>query len=194
MILKVRMPPRFFKAFPNHMLKISMNLSLIKDDMRKLDRLAQTKIQLMTQIIGFLLLMLGVITFIFSLFRQGIISKPPKETLTTHAFLGFSFSPPTHYPWTALIPAGLGVCLIILGGLARNQKPRKVAMHLVMLVAGLGFLMCISRIIIVLCKHTMNFMPVLSQSITAILCAILLFLGIRSFRLARLHSKIATKQ
>jgi hypothetical protein len=84
---------------------------------------------------------------------------------------------------TALIPAFIGVLLLILGWLARNEAYRKHAMHAVAVFALLGVLGTIGGLIRLLGGTTTP--AAISQGLTAILTASLLALCIKSFIDAR---------
>jgi hypothetical protein len=86
---------------------------------------------------------------------------------------------------TALIPAIFGLLLAILGALA-NSKPdlRKHLMHGALLIALLGFIIPIIRILSKI--STISLSPaVISQLAMALICLIFLVLGIKSFIDAR---------
>jgi len=86
---------------------------------------------------------------------------------------------------TALIPAFFGIVLAILGAIA-NSKPnlRKHLMHGALLVALIGFIVPIVRILSRI--STISLSPaVISQMAMALICLIFLALGIKSFIDAR---------
>jgi len=84
---------------------------------------------------------------------------------------------------TALIPAFLGLLLLALGWLARNQASRKHAMHAVSVVALLGLMGTIGGLIRLLGGNTAP--AAISQGLTALLTGALLVLCVRSFIDAR---------
>jgi hypothetical protein len=84
---------------------------------------------------------------------------------------------------TALIPAVLGLLLLVFGWLARNEAYRKHAMHAVALIALLGLLGTIRGFIRLLGGTTTP--AVISQGLTAILAGALLVLCVKSFIDAR---------
>lgn len=87
---------------------------------------------------------------------------------------------------TALIPSIFGLIITILGGVATNEKLRKHAMHGAILVALLGFLAVMGRLIPSLVSGNVKVGAAFaSQTITAILCGILVALGVNSFVQAR---------
>jgi len=83
---------------------------------------------------------------------------------------------------TALIPAFLGVILIILGVLARNDRMRKHSMHAAMLFALLGVIVSLWR----LTKSNPNYPAIPYFHIAVVVCcALFIALGIKSFIDAR---------
>jgi len=84
---------------------------------------------------------------------------------------------------TALIPAVLGLLLLALGWLARNEAYRKHAMHAVAVLALLGLLGTIGGLIRLLGGTITP--AAISQSLTAILTGALLGLCVKSFIDAR---------
>lgn len=85
---------------------------------------------------------------------------------------------------TALIPAFLGVILIVLGFLARSDHARRHAMHAAALVALLGF----AGALFSLLRTPLGLRPgmaVFSQMATVLLTGIFLALCVRSFIEAR---------
>ena len=84
---------------------------------------------------------------------------------------------------TALIPAFLGVLLLALGWVARNDRYRKHAMHGVAVFALLGLLGTIGGLVRLLGGTTTP--AAISQGLTAILTGTLLALCVKSFLDAR---------
>ena len=84
---------------------------------------------------------------------------------------------------TALIPAVLGLLLLVFGWLARNDGYRKHAMHAVAFIALLGLLGTIRGFIRLLGGTATP--AAISQGLTAILAGALLVLCIKSFIDAR---------
>jgi uncharacterized membrane protein (UPF0136 family) len=85
---------------------------------------------------------------------------------------------------TALIPAFLGVILIVLGILARADHVRKHAMHAAATVALLGFVGALFSLL----RTPIGLRPamaVLSQAATVLLTGVFLALCVRSFIDAR---------
>ena len=90
---------------------------------------------------------------------------------------------------TALIPAVLGLILVILGFLAKSKENlRKHLMHGAVLVGLLGFLATVSSVmkLSALFNGTADRpLAVVSQFITAILCLVFVLLCVKSFIAAR---------
>jgi uncharacterized membrane protein len=87
---------------------------------------------------------------------------------------------------TALIPAVAGVLLIFLGALALRPAMRKHAMHAAAVVALLGVIAPVGRLISTAVNRGLSASPaVVSQIIMAVLCAIFLALCVRSFVMVR---------
>src|SRR5258708_27140259 len=90
---------------------------------------------------------------------------------------------------TALIPAAFGVLLAIFGVLARDDKRRKMAMHVAVVVGLLGFLGTLSGLIKLptLLSGGIVQRPaaVIAQSIMAVLMAIYVALCVKPFIDAR---------
>ncbi|MDE0890406.1 MAG: hypothetical protein OSA40_13240 [Phycisphaerales bacterium] len=87
---------------------------------------------------------------------------------------------------TALIPAFAGVPILLCGLIGLHKCARKIAMHVAMVFALVGFIAPLRRLIPTSIKNGFEFD---SKSGTMIamsaLCLILLILGIRSFIAAR---------
>lgn len=100
---------------------------------------------------------------------------------------GYGYGAATgHASPTALIPSVIGLIITILGGIATNERLRKHAMHGAVLIALLGLIAVGARLIQVLTGG--NFVAgaaFAAQAITAILCLLLLLLGVNSFVQAR---------
>jgi uncharacterized membrane protein len=87
---------------------------------------------------------------------------------------------------TALIPAVAGVLLIFLGALALRPGMRKHMMHAAAMIALLGVIAPVGRLISTAIQRGITASPaVISQLLMAILCAIFLCLCIRSFVMIR---------
>jgi hypothetical protein len=117
----------------------------------------------------------------------------PSQTLYTGAALivlgvaGYIASSAASF--TALIPAFIGVLFVLLGLLGRKENLRKHAMHVTMLIALLA-IGGTFRGLIGLAAWLGGTPPdrplaVVAQAITALLCALLLVFGVRSFIAAR---------
>ncbi len=91
---------------------------------------------------------------------------------------------PNHAP-TALIPAYLGIALILFGALALKPAMRMHAMHGAVTVALLGFLAAGCRLAISLSKPAVDNVAVTSQSLMTVLCLVFVILCVRSFIAAR---------
>lgn len=105
--------------------------------------------------------------------------------------VGFFGTGATHY--TALIPCGLGLLLMLSGLIAKKEALRPHAMHVAVLVALLGFVATVSA----LKNYPMLFdwaanpkaPAILAKIATALLCGIFFLLCVRSFVRARLMRK-----
>jgi hypothetical protein len=90
---------------------------------------------------------------------------------------------------TALIPAALGVLLLALGLLAARPAMHRHAMHGAMVVALLGVLGTLMQVVqlpaLLTGGDVERPLAVVASTVTLVLCAVLLTLGIRSFRAAR---------
>jgi hypothetical protein len=101
--------------------------------------------------------------------------------------------------FTALIPSGFGLVLILLGALARNERRRMHAMHAAVLVGLVGFVGCAvmavpklptllreGRVTRTVGDKTADATAaVLSQTVTGLLCAVFVALCVKSFVDAR---------
>ena len=86
---------------------------------------------------------------------------------------------------TALIPAFIGIVLLILGVVAGAKEGlRKHLMHGAIIVALLGFIATAGRLLSRLSEITLS-AAVLSQATTALVCLVFVILAIRSFAAAR---------
>jgi len=90
---------------------------------------------------------------------------------------------------TALIPAAFGLLLIVFGALARDEKRRKMAMHIAVTVGLLGFLGTFSGLVdlptLISGGTVARPGAVISKSIMAVLMAIYVALCVKSFIDAR---------
>ena len=90
---------------------------------------------------------------------------------------------------TALIPAAFGLLLVLFGALARDDKRRKMAMHIAVTVGLLGFLGTVSGLfqLPTLLSGGVVARPgaVVSKSIMAVLMAVYVAMCVKSFIDAR---------
>jgi hypothetical protein len=90
---------------------------------------------------------------------------------------------------TALIPAAFGIVLVILGFVARNDKARKNAMHIAVIVGLLAFLGSARGLLqlptVISGGEVARPAAVIAQSVMAILMAIFVGLCVKSFIDAR---------
>lgn len=103
---------------------------------------------------------------------------------------GYGYAASTgHGSPTALIPSVIGLIVAALGGVATNERLRKHAMHGALLVALVGFLGTVTGIpkVVSLLQGAQIERPAaaVAQTLTAVLCLILLAFGIKSFVDAR---------
>ncbi len=84
---------------------------------------------------------------------------------------------------TALIPAFFGAPLVLLGVLARNDKRRKLAMHIAVIVGLLGFLGALHSLITR--ASTAAATAAAAQALMALLTGIFVALCVKSFIDAR---------
>lgn len=86
---------------------------------------------------------------------------------------------------TALIPAFIGLVMVLLGMLARLKEGlRKHLMHAAIVVALLGFIATAGRLMMKMSELSAS-PAVLSQAATAIVCLAFVVFAIRSFAAAR---------
>lgn len=89
---------------------------------------------------------------------------------------------------TALIPAGFGLVIALLGAIARDDRKRKHAMHAAVVVALLGFLGSLRGVLqigAVFDGTAARPAAVISQTIMAVLTLGYIALAVRSFVSAR---------
>ena len=90
---------------------------------------------------------------------------------------------------TALIPAAFGLLLIIFGALARDERRRKMAMHIAVTVGLLGFLGTVSGLVdlptLISGGTVARPAAVISKSIMAALMAVYVGMCVKSFIDAR---------
>jgi hypothetical protein len=93
---------------------------------------------------------------------------------------------PEHLSGTALIPAGLGALLVVLGLLALRESFLKHAMHAAALLGVLGFLAAAGRLGSTLATKGVPQGPGgVSVALMALLCAVFVGLCVNSFLAAR---------
>jgi uncharacterized membrane protein len=115
-------------------------------------------------VFGMLLILLGLGGFVYGLTTPG---EPARKL-------------------TALIPAGVGLLLLVLGVLARRENRRKHAMHLAALFGLLGLLGGIARLAFVAASGNFEWSaPTVSATLMALLCGVFVGLCIKSFIHAR---------
>ena len=90
---------------------------------------------------------------------------------------------------TALIPAAFGLLLLIFGVLARDDRRRKLAMHIAVTVGLLGFLGTVPGLVklptLLMGGEVQRPAAVIAQSIMAVLMAIYVAMCVKSFIDAR---------
>tara|TARA_B100000029_G_scaffold6389_1_gene6893 strand:+ start:1304 stop:1702 length:399 start_codon:yes stop_codon:yes gene_type:complete len=94
--------------------------------------------------------------------------------------LGGYFGTGSEQP-TALIPAGIGIVLLICGVLAANENRRMMAMHIAVLFGLLGAI----GVIPVLFKENQPQAALISKLVTLVLCLVFVGLCVQSFIAAR---------
>lgn len=96
---------------------------------------------------------------------------------------------------TALIPAVIGALAFACGVLARKETMRKHAIHAALVIALLALLGTVGGLIAVAKwaagTPPANQMAAIAKTVTALLSAGVIFLGVRSFRAARLAREAA---
>jgi hypothetical protein len=110
-----------------------------------------------TRVVGFLLILLGVVSY----FGTGGVSI------------------------TALIPAMVGALFLVLALVARNPNARKHVMHLAVLLALIGAIGVIPRILPAISAGDVNRPAVLAQIAMAVILIVYVLLGVKSFIDAR---------
>ena len=95
--------------------------------------------------------------------------------------------------WTALIPAFFGIILTALGGIARKESARKMAMHIALFLALLGLIGSFPGLIKLFPLLTGGDVArpaaVIAQTLMSILLLYYLAMGIKSFIDARKKSE-----
>jgi len=100
--------------------------------------------------------------------------------------VGYAYGMMTgHASPTALIPAGFGIVMAVLGALGRSSEGmRKHLMHAAVLIALVGFLLTAGRLLMKLNELTFG-AALLSQVSMAVVCLVFVILAVRSFKAAR---------
>jgi hypothetical protein len=94
---------------------------------------------------------------------------------------------------TALIPAGVGALLVLLGGLALRDNLRKHAMHAAAMVGTLGFLAAAYRIVQKLLQDgKLEGSPAVHTGLMALVCGAFVGLCVKSFVDARRRRQAGT--
>lgn len=86
---------------------------------------------------------------------------------------------------TALIPAFFGVVFILLALAARSASARRHAMHIAVAVALLGLLATLGRVVPALGAGEVGRPAVITQLLMAVILAVYVALGVKSFVDAR---------
>ncbi len=86
---------------------------------------------------------------------------------------------------TALIPAIFGALFVILALVARSEAARKHAMHAAVMLALIGFLAAVARVVPAVLAGNLTRPAVLAQLAMSVLLAIYIALGVKSFKEAR---------
>jgi hypothetical protein len=99
--------------------------------------------------------------------------------------VGYWLQDPDNRSATALIPAGLGALLVILGLLANKPGLRKHAMHLAVILGLAGCVAGLARLVPKLISGEVKLLPGACLSIMIVVCAAFVGLCINSFIQAR---------
>jgi hypothetical protein len=86
---------------------------------------------------------------------------------------------------TALIPAIFGAAFVVLALVARSDAARKHAMHAAVVLALLGLLGTVGRLVPAIVAGNLTRPAVLAQLAMSVLMAIYIALGVKSFKEAR---------
>jgi hypothetical protein len=111
-------------------------------------------------------------------------------TILAGGTFGYVYQTKAELQYTALIPAGFGILLMVLGFVARNEKARMHAMHGAALLGLIGF--AVPTVMVARALLNGNpFDPVRhgEQSAMALLCVVFLGLCVKSFIDARVARK-----
>jgi len=140
--------------------------------------------------IALALMTLGVVAYLLSapsgateIAEVGVTASESQEAESTT---------PAKKSVTALIPAFVGIVLLLLGIIGQvADGARKHVMHLGMVIALLGAVAALGRFFSSM--GSASTLGATSLILMAVLCALYLFMGIRSFRAARLAREAAAK-
>ncbi len=86
--------------------------------------------------------------------------------------------------WTELIPAALGLTMVVLGVVSLKESVRKNAMHAAVLLGLVGFAFYV-RSIQELAQEILKRPDLVAQSIMALLCGTYIVMAVKSFLDAR---------
>ena len=86
---------------------------------------------------------------------------------------------------TALLPAGLGIVVLVLGLLASKETLHRHMIHAALVVALLGALGTVPNAVPLLAGQEVDSVAAWSSLLTALVCVVYLALGVRSFVAAR---------
>ena len=101
-------------------------------------------------------------------------------------YVGLAFARGQAPSLTTLIPAAVGIPILLFGLLAFRDKYRMLAMHVVAVLTLLGFALPAGRLAMQLARgDELNPAAAASQALMAVLCGILLVLCVKSFIDAR---------
>jgi hypothetical protein len=137
-----------------------------------------------TIIFALLLILLGLLGYF------GTSSPTPATTAEEQADSSTAKSVTPKRPVTALIPAFIGVILLLCGLVAMNEGLRKHAMHLAVVIGLLGFLAGAGRGAMGLSKMvsgdpSLNYRSMIFVWLMALLCGLFVILCVNSFIAAR---------
>lgn len=137
-----------------------------------------------TIIFALLLILLGLVGYF------GTSAQTPADTAQEQADSNTPKNATPKHSITALIPAFIGVILLLCGLVAMNESFRKHAMHLAVLIGLLGFLAGAGRGAMGLSKMVsgdpnLNYRSMTFVWLMALLCGLFVILCVNSFIQAR---------
>lgn len=94
--------------------------------------------------------------------------------------------------WTALIPAALGLTMLVLGLVGLKDSLRKNAMHAAVLLGLLGFAFTVQALV-ELGRQILGKPDRIAQSIMALLCGAFVVMAVKSFIDARRNRPAAAE-